>query len=192
MRRTSFTPRIASSLAAAAAISAVVSFAVPARADTVVIDRPGYHPRYVFEAEPHLAVGFFRPGPEDSDGFGPGFRGTLNILDRGFIKSINNSIGIGFGADWLFYGRHCGPRNVGCDNYNELIFPVVMQWNFWLSKNWSVFGEPGVAFRARSHADDKFEPFVFYAGGRFHFTDQISLTLRAGWPTFSAGVSFFL
>jgi hypothetical protein len=177
------------SLAMAAAL---VAYAAPARADTSVIRRPGYHPRYVFEAEPHLVAGFFRPGPEDSDGFGPGFRGTFNLVDRGFIPSINNSVGIGVGADWLLYGKHfCGPR-ASCDAYHELIFPVVMQWNFWLSRNWSVFGEPGVAFRLRAHRDDKFEPFVFYAGGRFHFNDQISLTIRAGWPTFSVGVSFFL
>jgi hypothetical protein len=46
-----------------------------------------------------------------------------------------------------------------------------------------------------NHDDDRdfeFDPFVFYAGGRFHFSDAISLTMRAGWPTFSVGASFFL
>jgi hypothetical protein len=31
---------------------------------------------------------------------------------------------------------------------------------------------------------------VFYAGGRWHFADYAALTLRVGYPTFSAGVSF--
>jgi hypothetical protein len=66
-----------------------------------------------------------------------------------------------------------------------------MQWNFWLSENWSVFGEPGTSMRID---DDKarFDPFVFYAGGRFHFSDFVTLTMRVGRPTASVGVSFLL
>jgi hypothetical protein len=178
-------------LAAAGAFAAVVCVGAHAHADTSVISRPGYHPRYFFEAEPHLAANFFKPGPEESDGFGPGFRGTFNLADRAFIKGINNSVGIGVGADFLFLGKHC-KLGAGCNTYTEVIFPAVMQWNFWLTKSWSVFGEPGFAFRLRSHQDDKFEPFVFYAGGRYHFSDRIALTMRVGWPTFSVGASFFL
>jgi hypothetical protein len=65
-----------------------------------------------------------------------------------------------------------------------------MQWNFWLSRNWSVFGEPGglVDF---SDKKAKVHPAV-YAGGRFHFTDRITLTMRIGHPTASVGVSFLL
>jgi hypothetical protein len=36
-----------------------------------------------------------------------------------------------------------------------------------------------------------FDP-VFYAGGRFHFTERIALTVRAGYPDFSVGLSFLL
>jgi hypothetical protein len=71
-----------------------------------------------------------------------------------------------------------------------LRIPVVMQWNFWLSRNWSVFGEPGGALRLRNGRVDP-EP-VFYAGGRLHFTDTIALTLRVGHPSASVGVSFLL
>ena len=31
---------------------------------------------------------------------------------------------------------------------------------------------------------------VFSAGGRYHFTDSLALTMRIGYPTFSLGVSF--
>ena len=178
-------------LIATMGVLALETLARPAAADTAVIGRPGAHPKYTFEAEPHLAVGFFRPGTGDSNGFGPGFRGTIELVDNGFIKTINNTVGIGFGADWLFYGNHCVTRQ-DCNSYNEVIFPIVMQWNFWLSRNWSVFGEPGFAYRARNHREDLFEPFVFYAGGRFHFSDEVALTLRAGWPTVTVGASFFL
>jgi hypothetical protein len=69
--------------------------------------------------------------------------------------------------------------------------PAVMQWNFWLHRKWSVFGEPGVAMYFED-GDLEFTPFVLYAGGRYHFTDTIALTMRVGYPTFSLGVSFLL
>jgi len=77
----------------------------------------------------------------------------------------------------------------GRNHVNYFYLPVVMQWNFWLHRKWSVFGEPGVAI----YFDDgkaEFTPFVVYAGGRYHFNDRIALTMRLGYPSFSLGVSF--
>lgn len=146
-----------------------LSIAAPAAADTSIIKQPGAHPDYIFEAEPHALV-----APFDDFRPGLGFRGTFVIVDNGFVKSINNSVGIGVGADWT---------------KDHFRVPIVMQWNFWLSRNWSVFGEPGglIDFgkKAKPHP-------AFYAGGRFHFTDRITLTMRVGHPTASVGVSFLL
>jgi hypothetical protein len=64
-----------------------------------------------------------------------------------------------------------------------------MQWNFWLSRRWSVFGEPGLMVRNRD-GDFGVSPFVLYAGGRLRFSDNIALTARIGYPTFSLGASF--
>jgi hypothetical protein len=141
-----------------------------ALADVSTIKQPGAHPDYVFEAEPHLLV-----APFDDFRPGVGFRGTFEIVHNGFISRINNSVGIGVGADWT---------------KDHFRLPVVMQWNFWLSRNWSVFGEPGglIDFgkgKTRPHP-------AFYAGGRFHFTERITLTMRVGHPTASVGVSFLL
>jgi hypothetical protein len=164
-----------SALVGACALGALV-VARPAAADQMVIKFPGEHPRYVFEAEPHgllAPYAHFLPGV--------GFRGTVRLLHNGFVPSINNSIGIGFGADWVDKG---------------VWIPIVMQWNFWLSRNWSVFGEPGVAIHAghgfEGKHDDRLGILGLWAGGRFHFNDRIALTLRVGRPTFSVGVSFFL
>jgi hypothetical protein len=70
-----------------------------------------------------------------------------------------------------------------------------MQWNFWLSRQWSVFGEPGLGLRyqgdPRGHKLHLDFPEL-YAGGRFQLADTVTITLRAGFPTFSAGVSFLL
>jgi hypothetical protein len=207
--------QFARSLLGFIALIVVLSLPQTASADRSIIKQPGDHPDYVFEAEPHLLLGFAGPGPAD-DGYGVGFRGTINIVDNGFIKTINNSVGIGFGLDWMVYdwdNRFCnGPRgNRICyddDDFDDIYvirLPIVMQWNFWLSENWSVFGEVGGALRFIDYDDDYndafdndddwdmgFDPFVFFAGGRFHFSETVSLTMRLGYPTFSIGVSFFI
>lgn len=187
------------------ALLAVSTWHRPAQADTMIIKNPGDHPRYVFEAEPHLVLGFIEPpGYAAGTGFGAGFRGSIPIVRNGFVPSINNSVAIGFGVDFARYGRGDYCRNGGplpdcdrvrADGFNEFYFPVVMQWNFFLSRNWSVFGEPGVALNY--HAWDgptrlDVDPFIFFLGGRYHFSDKVTLTMRIGYPAFSVGCSFFL
>ena len=41
------------------------------------------------------------------------------------------------------------------DTASYLVFPVVMQWNFWLSQNWSVFGEPGLVIYMLDYGGDE-------------------------------------
>lgn len=161
----------------AAAFIAIIAVAAPRKvhAEEAIIKRPGDHPQYVFEAEPHLLLGFAGPFKEKDKGhLGVGFRGTIVILNNGFIKTINNSVGITFGAD-MFVGEQ------------TLFLPVAMQWNFWLSTHWSVFGEPGVGFALKK---DVVHP-ILMAGGRYHFSDKVALTMRLGYPAISVGVSFF-
>jgi len=186
---------------------AVAFGARPASAQST-IKQPGQRPHYSFEAEPHLSLGLADPpGFGSGTGVGLGFRGTVEILRNGFIPKLNNSIGIGFGLDYLRYDGWQGPRGTcerfapgpagvpicvevsGRNHVNYFYLPVVMQWNFWLHRKWSVFGEPGVAL----YFDDgklEFTPFVLYAGGRYHFNDRVALTMRIGYPSFSLGVSF--
>jgi hypothetical protein len=158
-----------------AVLSLALSPAVAEAAEHSIIREPGDHPSYIFEAEPHLLVGFGGPF-EDNGTFGIGFRGTIHIAN-GFVSSINDSVGVGFGLDLATNGH--------------VLIPVVMQWNFWLSTHWSVFGEPGFAFGSNDHQGTFLWP-AFFAGGRFHFTDRIALTMRLGYPDFSLGVSFLL
>lgn len=149
-----------------------------AAADESIIKNPGDHPDYRFEAEPHGLIGFAGPFEQGRGDFGAGFRGTIIIVDNGFIKSINNSVGIGFGGDLFF--RH-----------GTLFIPVVMQWNFWLSTHWSVFFEPGIGFSPNAFRGGVIHP-TFYLGGRYHFNEKVSLTMRLGYPVSSIGASFFL
>src|SRR5688572_22791717 len=95
----------------ASAISALTLLLCPlwekaAHADTVIIQHPGDHQRYVFEAEPHLLFGFIDPpGYANGTGLGLGARGSIPILHNGFIPKLNNSVAIGFGIDFAHYGR---------------------------------------------------------------------------------------
>ena len=90
-------------------------------------------------------------------------------------------------------------------------FPVVLQWNFYVARRWSVFGEPGLYIWHGSYSAPTYNCALpgqtvctvsygsdtgigpaFWVGGRFHFSDSASLTLRLGYPDFlTVGVSFF-
>jgi hypothetical protein len=175
------------------------------------IKQPGARQQYVFEAEPHLAFGLVDPpGFGAGTGLGAGFRGTIELVKNGFIPKLNNSVGIGFGIDYVRYDGWQGPRGVcerfvpgpsgvpicvrassSIDHVNYFFLPVVMQWNFWLHRQWSVFGEPGVAlYFEDGHLG--FDPFTLMLGGRFHVSERVALTLRIGYPTFTFGASFLL
>lgn len=183
------------------AVTLAAWFSAPNEASAqTIIKNPGQHPMGP-ELEPHLTLRPFDT-PDDNFLIGAGFRATIQIGKNNFVPSINNSVGVGFGLDWLPFSG-CGKYDCGTTHY--FMIPVVMQWSFYLTKRWSVFAEPGVgfsfygsdscdnnAFGYRCHRENHFRPFVFYAGGRFHITESISLTMRLGWPYFSIGASFFL
>ena len=172
-------PAPSARISAAAAAGLLLLAARSAQADQSRIKQPGVHPDYHFEAEPHFMFGLDPPGGKAGRGFGPGFRGTIELVDNGFITSINNTIGIGFGFDWIAFSHKA----------TSVWVPIVMQWNFWLSDNWSVFGEPGFGFYLGNATGVR---GVGAVGVRLHFNDTIALTLRAGYPAFSAGLSFLL
>lgn len=175
-----------------------------------IISHPGDHPNYSVEIEPHVLAGVFAPLGGTS-GFGLGGRFSIPVMQNGFVPSINNNVAIGFGLDWLHYNGCWGRYNYfGCADLNGFWFPVVMQWNFFLSTHWSVFGEPGIALYYADWGPDcynvdprttvcdaytpsrlNFQPFVLFLGGRFHASEKVALTGRIGWPYFSFGVSFF-
>jgi hypothetical protein len=161
---------------AALLAAAIASGPAAASAEDATIGDPGDHPEYRFELEPHGLVGFGGPFRKGQGELGAGVRATVIVVDNGFVKTINNSVGISFGAD-AFFGR------------GTVFIPVALQWNFWLSVHWSVFAEPGIGLAANTANRDLLHP-VLMAGGRYHFTEKIALTLRLGYPAFSVGVSF--
>jgi hypothetical protein len=179
---------------------AVVAFSLllvapAARAETV-IKQPNRHPAYRAELEPHLDLvpwhrnyGGARYKGFDSFEVGGGFRASIELADPAFIPKLNNTVAITFGVD--FTNNNC---RSGCGNYGFSFWsPVALQWNFFLTDKWSVFGEAGFMLRSYGFlTSDTHADFTFAGGGRFHFTDRIALTMRAGYPFVSVGVSFFV
>jgi hypothetical protein len=183
----------------------------PARATEQVVIRDGRTPiGYGFEIEPHLVFGTAPPGPGYGSGGGIGARASFVLVPDGFIRGVNDSIALGVGLDYDRYAAAYGfqgtrdqclnfqPGPAGTSvctqttsngpTYNYLFAPVVMQWNFWFTRNLSAFGEPGVDLYLLGSGFG-ISP-AFYVGGRYQFADKITVTLRIGYPTVAIGVSF--
>ena len=168
---------------------------------------------YDLEIEPHLVLGTAPPGPGAGSGVGLGVRGSLVILPEGFIPRLNDSVAVGVGLDighytgsWAINGYrdqclHYEPGPAGTSvctdvssnggTYNYVFVPVVMQWNFWLTRRFSGFAEPGVDLYYLGNHGLWFSPAA-YLGGRFQIGDRVTLTGRIGYPTVALGVSFMM
>jgi hypothetical protein len=193
--------------------------AVPALASAQSeIKQPGNHALYNVELEPHVIVEWDNYAPCTDDAFGPGFRAAIPFLDNGPIPKINNNMAIGFGLDWAHSGINggCGVYRVNGNYYGNgftadvFSIPVVVQWNFFLLRKISVFGEGGLVlqhtrfdngyggpncgpngFCTGTGTDNEVNP-TFSAGGRFLVSDSVGFLVRLGFPYFSAGVSILL
>jgi hypothetical protein len=140
-----------------------------------------------------------------------GLRASIELAHTAFVSRIDDSVAISFGADWLHYDGNGDARSAGCTRFvpgpagtrvcvavsgpggsaNYLFLPVAMQWNFWLSRRWSAFVEPGLSLYWVENDHLGAIP-ALTLGGRVHLTKEIAITLRLGYPTFSLGASFFL
>lgn len=192
---------LSTTLRSSLAALSLLALAHEARADDT-IKTPGDHPTYTIELEPHLLFGW--ANLYGGSGYGIGGRGSIPIVQNGFIPSINNSVAISFGIDLLHYDFCYFGGNRGC-GANFLFFPVAMQWNFFVHSKWSVFGEPGL-YLYKGFFDSFCDNLpanipcatphtfgvqpMFNVGGRYHFSEHVALTVRVGYPTFSLGVSF--
>jgi hypothetical protein len=174
----------------AALASVCVLASASARAEDSILKQPDQHPDSFVELEVHGVVAYgagpFLIGRYDEIGFGPGFRANFRILKDGFIPSLNDTVALGVGAELVF----------DTNSAVHLVTPVVLQWNFWLTKHWSVLGEPGVAISFPMSTPRGPEPvFVtpsLSVGARYNFNDHVTLVMRLGYPVTSVGVSFFL
>ena len=152
-----------------------------------VIEQPRAHPQYFAELEPHLSIGWIGPpGDGRGNGYGGGVLASFELVDPGFIPDLNNTVAISVGFDLLNYGY--GDK----ETVRYAWIPVVMQWNFFVASQWSVFGEPGLAIRVPSKGSSTLDPLIIRLGGRWHFTDNLAVTVRIGYPYATVGLSVLL
>jgi hypothetical protein len=178
-------------------LCALASAFVTARA-SAQIDRPGAHPHYAAELEPHGLIEW-DVEPSNHVGFGLGLRCSIPLIQNGPVQTINNSLAIGFGLDWA-HSSHFRRSNVNYDNgADNLGFPVVVQWNFFFSDVVSLLVELGLEIRYENWDrgdgthDDDVEPFPqFLIGPRFLVGKSVAIPIRIGYPYLSVGVSFLL
>jgi hypothetical protein len=132
-------------------VLACLALSLVADAASAQINRPGSHLRYDVELEPHLVVQWNDEPWWDDDGIGLGLRASIPVLEDGPVRTINNSMAIGFGLDWANFDDACGPREDGpfdddC-SANDFWLPVVLQWNFFFSDLISAFPELGLGIQ---------------------------------------------
>jgi len=184
------------------------------------LKEPGQHIRYGVEVEPQLSLQWAHL-PGEAAGIGPGLRLSVPIISDGPLKKLNNSLAIGLGFNWAYFQESCGtyfwtgtrmtPDNPEYPTYSErctahhFTAPIVIQWNFFVTKVVSLFAEPGMAFVyerrsgtgwcdngpcSKSDSETKL-PFVLWGGARMAMTNSLALTIRLGTPYVSAGASLF-
>jgi hypothetical protein len=155
----------------------------PLFASESIVKEPNNHLNRT-DTEIHAVLG-------DGD-LGAGFRFSIPIVSQGFVSAINDNVDISFGADIL---------NWPSPDYEVtgVVVPVMLQWNFYLSRDWSVFGEGGVAFQnwfaQRANGDN--QTFFVWpgisVGARYYFNpgNYPALVIRLGYPSgLSVGIGF--
>jgi hypothetical protein len=169
---------------------------------------------YKVEIEPRGVFAPFSPPRGSADvGIGGGVNFGINLAPRGFLPTVYDSVALAVGIDVVqYFGGHPAPAECAewegngsaaicvrtrSSNGPALLFytPVLLQWNFYLTPQWSVFGEPGFTmfFRTARHESLNVGAFpAFFVGGRYHFSNQATLTMRLGYPYTTIGVSFFM
>jgi hypothetical protein len=197
-------------LSLAAGLAAVV-WLWPGSADAQ-IKRPGAHPKYDVEIEPHLFLQWAQE-PVWDEGVGFGLRASIPVIDNGPIPKLNNTFAISFGMDVAFFDD-CGRRywrdydywGDNCDA-QDWQFPVAGQWNFFFTDIVSVAAEVGLSISHERvsweyecgggricEADDSDTDLevVAWGGGRFMFGDTVGLFARIGTPYISIGATFLI
>jgi len=153
---------------------------------------------YPIEIEPHFAFG--AENIYGATGFGAGLRLSIPVISGYLGRGVPDNLAISFGGDVLHYDNCYYTSNCGA---NYLMLPIAAQWNIFVARRVSLFGEAG-AFIYKGFFDgcgpgdgpgcsppSDFGVLPTLAiGARFHIGDNASFTARIGYPTMTLGVSF--
>ena len=133
--------------------------------------------------ELHLGIGW---GVE----LGVGARVDIPVVPEGFIAGTDDEFALSPGGEVYFDDAGDGEVFVAG------VFAT--QWNFYLSAEWSVFPELGLALifgdhdRGRGRDDSDLRLRLLVAGGaRYHWSRRNALVLRVSWPFgLQVGITF--
>jgi hypothetical protein len=114
----------------AVVVLALLLWAAPARAQSTIHDRSD-HDR---PADLSLLLGVPIPF-----GFGAGMRFGIPVAPNGFIGSINDAVFVEPGFQFVFWSDF-DRSQVGFE------IPILMRWDFFLTRAWTVFGSVGPVF----------------------------------------------
>lgn len=142
------------------------------------IKQEGAHADYIVELDGHVVGETLMPG-DTNRGAGAGVRGTFEVLHRGFIPNVNDSLAVGIGFDW-----------VGSSQIPHYWLPIAAQYNVWIVPRFSMFAEVGVAVMFAAGGD--VAPNVAL-GARFEIVrDRLTVVGRGALPASTLGLSLFL
>lgn len=125
------------------------------------------------------------------EGLGGGVRAEFVILPNGAIPNFNDDFSLTAGAEAILFfddDDHHGRWDHDHDNEGLGIWPMIaLQWNFYLSKEWSVFPELGVWLQlgedGHGHDDNNINmDLLFGVGARYHFGDRTAVFIRLEHP----------
>lgn len=159
------------------ALALVAALGAPAEARA---DESGNRFSSAVRFELHVDFGWY-------SAFGGGLRVEFPVAPRGLLEGVDDELALSLGAEVFYFYE---PSWVGVG-----VYPVAaVQWNFFVSRNLSLFPELGVAFLFGPGRDRYWGTFVapyLGLGGRWHFTDRNALLLRVSWPAgLQLGVTF--
>lgn len=130
--------------------------------------------------ELHLDFGWYSAA-------GLGGRVEFPVSRYGLLDGVDDEIALSFGAEvYYFYS----PQSLGLG-----VYPIAaVQWNFFLSRQVSIFPELGVAFLFGPYRETYWATFVapyLGVGLRLHLSDRNALLLRVSWPAgLQVGLTF--
>lgn len=133
-------------------------------------------------------------------GFGAGIRVGLPIVPNGFIGSINDGVFLEPGVQFVYWDDFHDTRT-------GVMVPILLRWDFFLTRVWTLFGTAGVVFGFFTDDRDRFEVKrardVFFPGSRpgffqvalgggamINFNAKTSLRLDASTHMLAVGVVF--
>jgi len=136
-----------------------------------------YHSPYHLEVEAAVIGETFNPPGGATRGAGLGGRAALELLPTFFLGTHDNLCVVG-GADWSATSTDA-----------HVWIPITLQWNVWLTDEWSLRLEPGVALLVGSGTH--VGPAV-YIGARYRLYKRLYVTGRVGAPDATLGASLLL